>query len=269
MKLLGKKFASFFLGFAFFIGGGAVATEVVDIPMPGIQQESEENSTEAPSPGQDATNELSEEEARAIQELIDNPVFCSDVGKPNELGNDCFCVEGDVSTMEEVDCLIASGIVDAAARADYEAYLSGVSAAPLRDNANPVFCWAIGKANELDGDCFCVEGEVSTMEEVDCLIASGIVDPSDRWNYEYELLGTLPEEFVGQALSAEESQKIQDLIDNPVFCADVGKPNELGNDCFCVEGDLSNMEEVDCLIASGVVRPDERENYRLMFESQN
>ncbi len=45
------------------------------------------------------------------------------------------------------------------------------------------------------------------------------------------------------------------------FCFEVGKDSELGGDCFCVEGDLTTVEELDCLINSGVVPENERESF--------
>jgi hypothetical protein len=91
-----------------------------------------------------------------------NQPQCSEIGKSNELDDDCFCVAGEVSDQAEIDCLLASGIS-----------LSGPSQQ----------CNTIGKENELDGDCFCVEGEVSDMTEVDCLISSGLIPPSSRNTY--------------------------------------------------------------------------------------
>lgn len=48
--------------------------------------------------------------------------------------------------------------------------------------------------------------------------------------------------------------------DSP-FCFEVGKTSELGGDCFCVEGDLDTVAELDCLIESRVIPADEREMF--------
>ena len=58
---------------------------------------------------------------------------------------------------------------------------------PKRSSENPVFCWNVGKTNELDQDCFCVEGSVTNMDEVDCLIESGIVGEDTREIYREQI----------------------------------------------------------------------------------
>lgn len=245
MKPLAKRVASFIFGFALFAAGGAVATDVVEIPLPAqMQTQAEPESSQAsPAPG-------------TYEELVENPVYCPEIGKANELGGDCFCVREVVSDMAEVDCLIASGVVSADQRESYASWLSGEqSQAPTRSSDNPVFCWDIGKDDELAGDCFCVEGEVSDMAEVDCLIASGIVSADQRESYMSWLAG-------------EQAPSVGRSSENPVFCWAIGKENELEGDCFCVEGEVSDMAEVDCLIASGIVSPQERETYESYLESR-
>ncbi len=74
-----------------------------------------------------------------------------------------------------------------------------------------------------------------------------------------------PQEVVSEQPTSEPKRS----SDNPVFCWNVGKTNELGQDCFCVEGSVTNMDEVDCLIESGIVGEDTREVYREWLASQN
>jgi hypothetical protein len=114
MKKVISLATSFLLGFAFFAAGGAIASEVT-----GPTTESElivevVETTETATETTEATTESPAEEVPA-----DQLPYCFNVGKGSELNNDCFCVQDLVSTMAEVDCLIASGVVPASS---YEAY---------------------------------------------------------------------------------------------------------------------------------------------------
>jgi hypothetical protein len=118
MKKVISFIASFFVGFAFFVAGGAVALES-DLSAPGTSQSTEtaetlgESSTEA---------QLTQETTDAVS-VSGGDVYCFQIGKATELDGDCFCVQGDVSSIEEVDCLIASGIVPAESYDDYRRHL--------------------------------------------------------------------------------------------------------------------------------------------------
>ena len=105
----------------------------------------------------------------------------------------------------------------------------------------------------------CVEGEVSNMQEVDCLIANGIVPASDRETYMYHL----------GILEPQQVFSIPDTLNpyNPVFCYEIGKSNELDGDCYCVNGEISDLREVDCLMASRLLAPETRQGYISYFEA--
>jgi hypothetical protein len=97
---------SFLLGFAFFVAGGALASET---EIPATESEPVVETIETTEP---AIENVSEEVPADLP-------YCFNVGKTSELNNDCFCVQDIVSSMAEVDCLIASGVVPASS---YEAY---------------------------------------------------------------------------------------------------------------------------------------------------
>jgi len=46
-----------------------------------------------------------------------------------------------------------------------------------------------------------------------------------------------------------------DPFANQRQCSEIGKSNELAHDCFSVVGEISNIAEVDCFIASGLIPP--------------
>jgi len=186
VKKILSLLASFVLGFVFFMGGAAVATNSIGSntqDQVSEDQVSQDQSVNSPdSSGQTANQGPSPS----------GDTYCFEIGKANELGGDCFCVKDDVSDMAEVDCLIASGIVPASSRAGYLQELesratgtdSGSSSGPSRTGpSGDTYCFEIGKDNELGGDCFCVKDDVSDMAEVDCLIASGIVPAETREDY--------------------------------------------------------------------------------------
>lgn len=106
--------------------------------------------------------------------------FCSDLGKASELGGDCFCVDGDLNTEEELDCLISSRVIPASE------YASNMKAMGLE--ALVPICSEIGRPAELDGDCFCTDGVLSSLEELDCLIASGAIPEAEIDKYRREIL---------------------------------------------------------------------------------
>jgi hypothetical protein len=186
LKKLLSLLTSFLLGFVFFMGGAAVATGVTG-PASNDQASEEQVSVDAPAPSGETTNPGSSSSG---------DTYCFEIGKADELGGDCFCVQDDVSDMAEVDCLIASGLVPASSRASYLQELqargdgtgagtnSGSSTGPSGSGASgDTYCFEIGKDNELGGDCFCVQDSVTDMVEVDCLIASGIVPAESRESY--------------------------------------------------------------------------------------
>lgn len=136
------------------------------------------------------------------------------------------------------------------------------------------FCFEVGKTSELGGDCFCVEGELTTIEELDCLVASRVVPASEYDSFRRDM-GLLEPEPVGQSPSPDEttsepkdSEPTTVVVERP-FCSAVGKKSELDQDCFCVEGTLDTIEELDCLVASGILPESEYENYRQGIEAKN
>lgn len=146
--------------------------------------------------------------------------------------------------------------------------------------AGSPFCFEVGKDSELGGDCFCVEGDLTTVEELDCLINSGVVPENERESFlrDMGLLGSSSSgtaEHVGDgsdqtnsAQVSDESPPASNLVIRP-FCWNIGKESELGQDCFCVEGELSSIDELDCLIASGIIPESEYESYRTRILSKN
>ena len=116
-KIIGFA-TSFVLGFAFFVAGSATALEINDpSPQEAVVIES------SPEPQVEATVEVSPEEP--VEESSEGDVYCFQLGKSNELGGDCFCVQDNVSSMAEVDCLIASGIVPAESYETYRQFVLG------------------------------------------------------------------------------------------------------------------------------------------------
>jgi hypothetical protein len=157
-KRLAKAATSFLLGLVFLLGGTAVAIGIGSSTLD-IQIDS-------------------------------NSPICSDIGKTSEWGADCFCVEGDLSNLQELDCLVESGIVP---KSEYESYKKSIFGSEDEVQNQPTLrqCQEVGKSSELDGDCYCVAGTVSDMKEVDCLIASGVV-PADSYDAYRRMLGLLP-----------------------------------------------------------------------------
>lgn len=140
------------------------------------------------------------------------------------------------------------------------------------------FCFEVGKTSELGGDCFCVEGELTTIEELDCLVASRVV-PANEYDSFRRGMGLLEPEVIEPdptisptaiepAPKPSESTPTGTIAGWP-FCWAVGKPSELNNDCFCVEGSLDKLDELDCMIASGKIPDSEYENYRKSIEAKN
>lgn len=128
-------------------------------------------------------------------------------------------------------------------------FVTGAAFAIESDNgiqSNVSFCFEVGKASESQGDCFCVKDTLSTIEELDCLVASGIVSTNEYEDYKRDITG---------------QQEVQHQLPGSQ-CADIGKSSELDGDCFCVTGSISSMDEVDCLIASGIVGSDSYDTYR-------
>jgi hypothetical protein len=191
MKKALSLLASFVLGFAFFMGGAAVAINASGTGAPDQLTEDQLSSSPTESSSSSDPQSTSEATGSSVPNATGD-TYCFNIGKDNELDGDCFCVQDEVSDMAEVDCLIASGIVPASSRDGYlqELSLRDLGSNGSTTNSNPrsgpfgdVYCFNIGKDNELDGDCFCVQDEVSDMAEVDCLIASGIVPASSRDGY--------------------------------------------------------------------------------------
>jgi hypothetical protein len=136
------------------------------------------------------------------------------------------------------------------------------------------FCFEVGKTSELGGDCFCVEGELTTIEELDCLVASRVV-PANEYDSFRRGMGLLEPKTVELAPTPTEtapepkdSEPTTVLVERP-FCSAVGKSSELDQDCFCVEGTLDTIEELDCMVASGIVPESEYDNYRKSFDAKN
>ena len=114
--------AAFVLGWAFFMGGAAVAIDATGTSS-GEQTTGEQTSSsgEQTSPT---------EETSASGSSSSGDTYCFNIGQYNELGGDCFCVQDEVSDMAEVDCLINSGIVPASSRENYIAYLRSLESNP-------------------------------------------------------------------------------------------------------------------------------------------
>lgn len=110
---------SFLLGFAFFVAGGALASETTTPSLEGIAVEETVNTPDV----QEVVGEVAVEETQPVNATMEASVadvpYCFNVGKSSESSGDCTCVQDLVTTMEEVDCLIASGVVPASS---YEAY---------------------------------------------------------------------------------------------------------------------------------------------------
>ena len=184
MKKIVGFVASFILGFAFFVGGAAVA---INASSPSSSEQTTEEQTTSSEEQTSSSEETSSSGSAAAVET-----YCFNIGKDNELDGDCFCVQDEISDMAEVDCLIASGVIPGESRASY---LQNPSSAGSESTGSPTnsnsgsgpngdtYCFNIGKDNELAGDCFCVQDEVSDIAEVDCLINSGIVPASSREGY--------------------------------------------------------------------------------------
>jgi hypothetical protein len=123
MKKVISLATSFLLGFAFFIAGGAVASETATPSPETVAAEEAANAPEVPEVVEEvAIEEPQPVEATAEEAVADVP-YCFNVGKGSESDGDCTCVQDVVSDMAEVDCLIASGVVPAS---DYEAYRKAI-----------------------------------------------------------------------------------------------------------------------------------------------
>jgi hypothetical protein len=122
MKKLLSLLASFVLGFTFFMGAAAVAINATGI-------DSSEQSTEE-QPATSSSEEPSTTGSSATGTGSSGDVYCFNIGKDNELDGDCFCVQDEVSDMDEVDCLINSGIVPASSRDGYIQYLRSLESNP-------------------------------------------------------------------------------------------------------------------------------------------
>jgi hypothetical protein len=141
MKKVISFATSFLLGFAFFVAGGAIASET-EVPAsetsqtaetsqdPVVEGTVEEQVTEvetSPTTGEASTStdaHLTQETAEAAS-VSGGDVYCFQIGKATELDGDCFCVQDIVSTMAEVDCLIASGVVPASSYESYRQFVLG------------------------------------------------------------------------------------------------------------------------------------------------
>jgi hypothetical protein len=112
MKKLISFATSFLLGFAFFVAGSATALEITD-----------SNSQDVAVTESDTVPQAELVAETPVEEFVETPikedVYCFQVGKSNELGGDCFCVQDVVSEIAEVDCLIASGIISIDLYDDY------------------------------------------------------------------------------------------------------------------------------------------------------
>ena len=175
MKKIIANTMSFMLGLTMFIAGSAIADEATTTQFDSSSESAvvtQENSTSSIVNSSQQINS------------IDNPIFCSDINKSNEINGDCFCVKDAVSSIEEVDCLVASGIVSANEYDDYIAFLNSSDSNNSFQTTGMVQpCYEVGKDNELGGDCYCVQDSVTNMNEVDCLINSGIVGEDTRETY--------------------------------------------------------------------------------------
>lgn len=140
------------------------------------------------------------------------------------------------------------------------------------------FCFEVGKTSELGGDCFCVEGELTTIEELDCLVASRVVPASEYDSFRRGMGLMEPEDVDPQptvspttsepAPQPAESSPAATVVER-AFCSAVGKTSELNQDCFCVEGTLDSIAELDCMVASGIIPEGEYEIYRKNIEAKN
>ena len=129
MKKVINLATSFVLGFMMFAAGGAIATEITTPPSEDqvvvevVDEQVVDDSVTPEVPAEEVLEVVETTEPESPQVTNENPVFCWNIGKGDELGGDCFCVEGSVTDMLEVDCLIASGIVPADSYDDYRRYL--------------------------------------------------------------------------------------------------------------------------------------------------
>ena len=129
MKKVINLATSFVFGFMMFAAGGAIATEITTPPSEDqvvveiVDEQVVDDSVTPEVPTEEVLEVVETTEPESPQVTNENPVFCWNIGKGDELGGDCFCVEGSVTDMLEVDCLIASGIVPADSYDDYRRYL--------------------------------------------------------------------------------------------------------------------------------------------------
>lgn len=185
MNKFAKAAGSFVLGLVFFWAGAAVAIDVSNNLYPGV------------------TN------------IAPDSPHCFEVGKSSELGGDCFCVDGELSSLEELDCLVESGVVPAN---EYEAFKDDILGRQTLEILPEVSqCAEIGKTSESGGDCYCVAGSVTDMQEVECLIESGVVS-ADSYDSYRRMLGALPaeSETVTDVDSTSESSPELDLSETEV-----------------------------------------------------
>ena len=131
MKKLVSIAGSFVLGFFFFAAGGAVAIETSGVLS---QNDVVANTQESVSVTETYTNtETGGAENSSAPETsepgpgTEGDVYCFQIGKATELDDDCFCVQDMVNTMEEVNCLIASGVVPASSYEIYRQIVFGES----------------------------------------------------------------------------------------------------------------------------------------------
>lgn len=132
------------------------------------------------------------------------------------------------------------------------------------------FCFEVGKSSELGGDCFCVEEELDSVAELDCLVESRVIPAS-----EYEMFLNDPSFRKKAGLSELEPQsQAPTLSDAPTqvvlpFCSAVGKESQIAGDCFCVEGSIDTIDELDCMIESGLIPREQYETYREQMTKGN
>jgi hypothetical protein len=119
MKKVISLATSFLLGFAFFIAGGAVASETTTPSPESVAVEAPANAPEGPEAAEEVTVEETQQVEPAVESTVADIPYCFNVGKGSESGGDCTCVQDAVSDIAEIDCLVASGIIPAS---DYEAY---------------------------------------------------------------------------------------------------------------------------------------------------
>jgi hypothetical protein len=97
-------------------------------------------------------------------------------------------------------------------------------------------------------------------------VASETTTPSPESVAVEEIVNSPEVPKVAEEVAVKEAQPAEATTESTVadipYCFNVGKGSESDGDCTCVQDVVSDMAEVDCLIASGIVPASDYEAYR-------